>query len=599
MAALDAQTMTVLKKALDARFVPHLPALLGPASPAVSAAKNIDRAFSAFALHKRLDLAPHTAAATVVDDFNDNGIDAIHYVARTETLYLVQAKLKASENFQQDEAQAFCSGVRLLLKQEFATFNLNVQKRQAEIENALDNCTHIQLLVAYTGGAVSQSAANALQALIDDEDLDDTRLRKTVEYYTAEDVVRDLRAENEYKPVNAQIYLHKFEKIDTPRSTFYGVARISDLVELHESRGKALYERNIRYYLGGTKSDVNKSIKATLQDAPADFFYLNNGVTAVCDHVSPRSTKLGVKRLDVLGLSIINGAQTVASAAEFVRQHPGHDIGEAKVMFTLITASSAGDFGRRVTKARNHQNPVQTANFASLDENQDRLRQEVAQIDYTYHYRPEDLPRVSSLVTNKAITLEESLRALALRHNDPRYPALLKGESARLADPDSGDYKLIFPQQLSGMTLVNAVVCYRAVRRLLLDNEQKASGQERLIYRNGSYAITAVMMKRLRDKIEGAVLLDAGAIKTLISQPLDQLRQDAFDLARQRLILVGPLAFFRNQGNVISFVADLMEQSYALTADPAVQALRSVTGPPGEYPRKRLMDYLASRAPQL
>ena len=149
------------------------------------------------------------------------------------------------------------------------------------------------------------------------------------------------------------------------------------------------------------------------------------------------------------------------------------------------------------------------------------------------------------------------------------------------------------------MTLVNSVVCYRVVRVMILENEQKASGQERLIYRIGGHAIAAVMLKRLRSLIEGSAVLDAAAIKTLISLSLDQTRQEAFDLARQRLIFAGPLAFFRNQGNVISFVADLMEKSYDLTADPAVLALRSVTGPPSEYPRKRLMDYLASHAPQL
>ena len=47
------------------------------------------------------------------------------------------------------------------------------------------------------------------------------------------------------------------------------------------------------------------------------------------------------------------------------------------MMLTLIKASADGQFGKSVTKARNHQNPVQTANFASLDENQERLRQEI------------------------------------------------------------------------------------------------------------------------------------------------------------------------------------------------------------------------------
>ena len=77
-------------------------------------------------------------------------------------------------------------------------------------------------------------------------------------------------------------------------------------------------------------------------------------------------------------------------------------------MFTLIKAPADGPFGKRVTKARNHQNPVQTANFASLDENQERLRQEVALLGVTYHYRPEALATDS-----QSISLDEALRALA------------------------------------------------------------------------------------------------------------------------------------------------------------------------------------------
>ena len=93
--------------------------------------------------------------------------------------------------------------------------------------------------------------------------------------------------------------------------------------------------------------------------------------------------------------------------------------------------------------------------------------------------------------------------------------------------------------------------------------------------------------------------MEAAAIAPLISQPLDQLRQDAFDLAQQRLNFEGPLAYFRNQGNVASFLADLMEKHYALTADPAIAPLRNVNSAADTYPKKRLFDYLASRAPQL
>lgn len=599
MAVLEPQYMTILKKVLKERFVPFLPPLLDTKkSAADQAAKQLSRAFSAFALQKVLDLTPQIAAAAVVDDFQDKGIDAIYYDAKSETLYLLQTKLKESEQFKQEDALPFCEGVRLLLKQDFAAFNANVQNRQVEIEGVLDACSHIQLLVPYTGDGVSRTASDALQALLDDDDLDEERLVTSVQYYTAAEITRDLLAEQAYKPVHADISLHKHEKIETPRTTYYGVVRLADLVALHQNHGKALYERNIRYFLGSSKSEVNKAIKATLHDKPEDFFYLNNGVTAVCDLIDPKASKSGVKKFKVRGLSIINGAQTVASAAEFVCQHPGKSIDGARVMLTLIKAPAEGLFGKQVTKARNHQNPVQTANFASLDETQERLRQEIAHLGFDYHYRPE------ALATGpKAITLDEALRALASQQHDPRYAVWLKSEPARLANPDSAEYQTLFATTLPGATLVNSVLCHRAIRTLVVDYETRAPArsQERLIYRHGIHVITAVMMKRLRNRIGTAAVVDTATISALLSQPdtLDQLRQQTFNLGQQRLTLEGPLAYFRSQGNVAAFFADLMETHFALVADPAIAPLRNIQTAADAYPRKRLLDYLSGRAPQL
>lgn len=596
MAALEPQYLAILKQVLAARFVPFLTPLLGNANPTDQAAKQLSRAFSAFALHKLLDITPQAAAASVVDDFNDKGIDAIHYHAPSETLYLLQTKLKESEQFKQEDALPFCEGIRLLLKQDFTAFNANVQNRKADLEGALDACSHIKLVVPYTGAGVSQTARDALQALLDDEDLDEERLVKQVEYYTGTEIARDLLAEQAYQPVHTDVALQKHAKVESPRATYYGVARLADLVALHQTHGKALYERNIRYFLGSSKSDVNKAIKATLHDAPVDFFYLNNGVTAVCDLIEPKANKNGVRKFKVRGLSIINGAQTVASAAEFVRQHPGKSIDDARVMLTLIKAPADGPFGKRVTKARNHQNPVQAANFASLDENQERLRQEIAHLGFDYHYRPE------ALATGpKSLTLDEALRALASQQNDPRYAVWLKSEPARLADPDSAEYQALFTASLPGASLVNAVLYHRAIRTLVVDYELNAPArsQERLVYRHGTHVITAVMMKRLRNRICAATVIDPAAIPMLISQPLDQLRQEAFDLSQQRLVLEGPLSYFRNQGDVVAFLADLMETHFALGADPAIAPLRNIQNEADAYPRKRLIDYLSSRAPQL
>jgi len=599
MAALEPHFMAILKKVLSERFVPYLPTLQKSDKQAdEQAAKQLSRAFSAFALHKLFDLSPQDAAKAVVDDFHDKGLDAIYYDAKTETLYLLQTKLKESEQFKQEDALPFCEGVRLLLKPDLSNFNQNVLDRKAEIEGYLDTCTHICLLVPYTGDGVSKTASDALESLLNDTDLDEERLEKIVQYYCAADITRDLLAEKAYKPVHADIFLHKHQKVESPKATYYGVAKLADLVALHQVHGKALYERNIRYFLGSGKSDVNKSIKATLQDSPENFFYLNNGVTAVCEQIEPkgRNQSIGVRKFKVRGFSIINGAQTVASAAEFVKEYPARQIDDAKVMLTLINAASDSGFGKQITKARNHQNPVQTANFASLDENQERLRQEIAYLGWQYHYRPELAPTNSIGV----IKLDEAVRALALLQHNIRYPVLLKKDASRLSDPNSEEYKAIFLPKLTGSSLINAVLLDRDIRRLLQVNDNPGE-MDRLTYRHGALAIASVMMKRLRRKIDSGVVLAEKDISLLISHPFDDLRQKAADLARTRLFGIGPLAFFRNFDRAIPYQVELMKQAYGLAH------FQLTTSPEGLHrlaqekktPEQDLAERLAKSAPQL
>lgn len=600
MAALDPQFMTILKKVLADRFVPSLPPLLETAKPAAEQqAKQLSRAFSAFALHKLLNTTPQAAAASVVDDFNDKGIDAVHYDEDSETLYLLQTKLKESEQFKQDDALPFCEGVRSFIRQDFDDFNQNFQNRKADFETALQECRRIKIVIPYTGDGISKTASDALQALVDSEVSYEERLDTDVEYYTAAEIVRDLLAEQAYEPVHTEIALQKHAGVEVPRKTYYGIARLTDLVALHQDKGKALYERNIRYFLGSSRSEVNKSIKSTLSDEPASFFYLNNGVTAVCDEIEPRgNTSNGLyRKFKVRGLSIINGAQTVASAAEFVTQNPGSNIDDAKVLLTLIKAPADGAFGRRVTKARNHQNPVQTANFASLDETQERLRQEIAHFGIAYQYRPE-----ASFDTGASqIRLDEAIRAFALQKKDSRYPAWVKGDFTRLSNSEGPEYQALFSAATSGQALINSVLLYRAIRDLIITYDRGApvGSQERLIYRHGNNVIASVMLKRLRGRITKAEVIDAASINALIGPHLDQLRQQAADLGPALLGASGPWAFFKNQVNVAAFLASLMAENYGLAADPKVAHLSGISSPTDAYPRMAVIDYVSDRAPQL
>lgn len=606
MNALEPQYLAILTQALDAEFVPHLPPLLETTKPAdEQMRKNRSRAFSAFALHNICGISRADAARAVIDDFDDYGVDAIYFHALSETLYFVQSKLKAAEQFSQEEALAFCQGVRKLIKQDFSGFNKNVQDRQTEIEDALGTCSHIRLVVAHTGAGISQHAEQAIEELLSDEEHGEERLEPEATDYDATQVVKDLQAGKAYEQVNTDLWVQKCSKVTEPRVTYFGLVQLLDLVKLHEKHGKALYERNIRTFLGH-KTEVNTSIQKTLATKPQEFLYMNNGVTALCQEIHPKGTKAaqgGRKQLKLRGFSVINGAQTIASTARFVADNNGSDISAAKVSLTLIKANTDGEFGKFVTRARNHQNPVLLANFAALDDEQERLRRDLAYLGIHYVYKAEAADGTSD---PNRIRIDEAAMALAMVQGDPRYPVWLKKEPAQLLDTTSDQYKALFSPIVTAFQLANAVRLNRYVQSRMATEALGASGQERLTYKHGSHVAAWVMAKRVRTANNGTTLLNEAKLSAILSVPFDQLRQSLWAAVESATLMVGsppiylkgPLAFFRNQTDVVPMMQGLLINYYELSADPVVDHKKQQQKAGQSYPEE-LFAYLISKAPQI
>jgi hypothetical protein len=590
MPGLSIEYQEILRRELLTQYVAHLPPLLPNGyTPQQQADKQVNRALSAFALQSIFDLPAPAAAKAVVDDYNDNGLDAIYYDSTKQVLHLLQSKMDAGSEFKQGEAQAFCAGVRLLLQQDFSAFNINVQSRQVEIEKALAEAAHIQLWVVFAGPMVSGHALNTIEQLVADESHGEVeRLLPDLQQFGPEKIAAELLARRSYPNVHAEVFLAHDSKVEEPQVTWFGMASLTDLVALHNQYGKALYERNVRYFLGTTKSDVNKGIQQTLVNEPKAFFYLNNGVTALCTEVKARERKAGRRRLAVRGLSIINGAQTVASAAEVANLPTKPNIADARVMLTLIQANADGTFGPRVTRARNSQNAVLSANFAAQDPTQERLRQELAGLGVAYHVRPE----AGAVPDHNNILLDEAVAALSWLTNDPRYPVWQKSGKGDLSNPDSPAYKSLFRADLPGAHLANAVFFSREITKLLKKADLSSGGIERLVYRHGVQAIGWVYMKRLRNRIEVPKPVDPNDVPTIISVSFDAMRQAALDGFPK---FTGPLAFFKSQGDTTPFVAALMESSYQLTGHPALPPLKQKGGQAGV---DKLIAFMAGQAPQ-
>jgi len=592
LAALQPQFLVPLKVLLQQRFVPHLPPLLGQGGREDKPKKQISRAFSAFVLQQKFDLDVVTAAKAVVDDYEDHGIDAIYYHEADQTLYLVQSKMKEDAQFQLGEAQAFIEGVKLLLNKQFQRFNQNVQNLQADIETALDECEHIQLLVAYTGNGITIQTQNflqpALQALIDEGE---EQIEPEYQEYTAAEVEQALRSEYAVDAVNERVAVYKFRVQEQPRKVVFGIAKLTDLITLHTTHDRKLYEKNIRYFIGAGRRGVNKAIKDTLLHEPENFIYLNNGITLVGNTVKVKSNnRSGAKNIDVRGLSVVNGAQTIASAAQFMRDNPDADISQAQVMVTIINTGNDA-FHKQVTKARNLQNPVDLANFAALDDTQERLRQEMKMFGVEYLYRPQQIAAVGI----RSITIDTLAKALACMQADVRVPYQLKAELGKFTNQESNEYQAIFNVDLQGAVAINAVNCYLAIQGLCTAAERSNPSPEKLVYRHFTYCITSLLMAQFKGAINVPEATEQVAFEGLISRAFDELRQQFFDSFTALAMGSAPHAYFKRLGDTARLMQTVWISHLNLAETPAVVAKQERLQANDPH-NQNLYSYLAEQA---
>lgn len=597
MPAIQSAMLTALKTLLNERYVPHLPPLLGDANAANKPEKQTARALSAFALQALFAVDPKAAAKAVVDDYNDNGVDAIYYHEADKTLYFVQSKLKANEQFQLAEAQAFLSGIKLLIAKQYDQFNQNVKNLSGVLDKALDECDQIKLLITYTGDGISIQASNEIQRVIQAEiDEGEEQLQLQIIDFGPQKIEEVLRQEQAIKLVNDKIRIHKYRSADGQRKTYFGIVKVSDLINLHNKHGKGLYEKNIRYFIGSGRRGVNSAIKETLKNEPQHFLHLNNGITIVGNSIKQRARSRDNKTtrdFEVLGMSVVNGAQTISTAAQFISENPDADISQAQVMLTLINTGT-DSFHKQVTKARNLQNPVDLSNFAALDNNQERLRQEMALYGVEYHYRPQR--QLSTGV--KIIEIETLAKALACRHSDIRFPAKLKSEPSTFTNASSADYAALFTLDLAGHIAINSVNAYLVIQELIATADKTSPSPERLVYRHCGYALASVLMKQLKDRIEGADILKVEDIKNLVSATFDEVRQKFADQYRTDGVGSAHHAFFKRIPDTAKLIQRVCIRQQNMSADPTVITLTGRLNHQDPY-NQALSNYLAGKALQI
>lgn len=213
------------------------------------------------------------------------------------------------------------------------------------------------------------------------------------------------------------------------------------IYELFNKFRFSLFFKNVRNPIH--RSNYNQQIVDTLLKKPSAFWYFNNGITGITK-VMP-DVGIHAKKIQVEGLQIINGAQTVYSVFKAYEnatsiQRKAMD-SDAKISFRLIRSSDE-DFNMQITRFTNMQNPLHDRDFWANDEVQQRLQNESFATDFWYEKRRDEFRLTKQKQGDlgiKVISNEELIRAYSAFYLQNPIYAIHKADKFFISKRDDKD----------------------------------------------------------------------------------------------------------------------------------------------------------------
>ncbi|MDQ1355063.1 MAG: hypothetical protein QG657_5372 [Acidobacteriota bacterium] len=241
----------------------------------------------------------------------------------------------------------------------------------------------------------------------------------------------------------------KGDIIKTSRPYRSYIVRVKPAViyELFRTFGFLLFYRNVRNPL--PESNFNAQIARTLKDQPDLFWYFNNGITAVSRIIPEIGNE--AREIEITGLQVINGAQTVYSIYRTYEDAGPTDRDimdrDALIMLRLVDSSNQ-DVNREITRYTNSQNPMLDRDFHANDDEQVRVQNTSFDTVYWYEKRRGEFRQVPpGIYVIENLTLAAAYLAFYM---EDVHGAVLKNDFIFISrDIDSrGLYEMIFTERV-------------------------------------------------------------------------------------------------------------------------------------------------------
>lgn len=444
--------------------------------------KILTRCLAAYGVYSSIDCSLEEAGKSVVDGGDDNGIDAIFYSSINKKMIIVQSKWSNKGNGEPDSAgvSKFCVGIKDLFNTEFDRFNSKIQSKRILIEKALnefDTRYEIVLIDTHTASDLAVHSTRHIDDLIKEmNNTGDDSQEQIVSFKRMFQgrVFNSLAKSSGDEPIDIELGLTQWGMVSDPYKAFYGMVSGEEINNWWKDYETRLFQKNIRQVLGNT--DVNEEIESTLINRQESFWYFNNGITIICDHIE--KSKLGGNNRDfgqfnLKNVAIVNGAQTVSTIGKFIKENESPELilNDVKVHLRIISLKDTPEkFGEEVTKTNNRQNRIENRDFVSQDPEQLRIKTELSIEDIDYSIMRSE----SFKTTDKSFDLNEATVSLVCAKNKTSLTVQSKrGIGKFYENLDKGIYKEVFNGSVLGIYTFNCVKVNRIIESKLYTETRK------------------------------------------------------------------------------------------------------------------------------
>ena len=323
---------------------------------------NDGQRFVAWYLRNIYGLNTVQAKDCITDGQGDKQIDAVYVDDQAQTAYIIQGKFYSGPTIDAAPLREVLSSWILIkdLPRLQDSANDKLQSKITELAKAIEEDYHI-CFEWLTTSSLTSSAQDDLIAfnrqLTEDEKLSASIVLVDADLLQSrlDEALDHARPYINYEfPVESDKILQM--KLGDTKVAIVAL-QLRECLRIPGIKDGTLFRKNVRQSLGSNK--VNRGIARTIKTEPGEFFFLHNGITAICSEMTYAEGTLCVKELNV-----VNGCQSLSTILNCSESAKKADDGYIMFRFYEISDTDRAD---SISTSTNSQTAVKARDLRSND----------------------------------------------------------------------------------------------------------------------------------------------------------------------------------------------------------------------------------------